>query len=119
METKSQEATSGASPEFLRARTIDVSAGGADAPAVMIRGFLLAIGALRAVFLSQAYLVLENPALASRKDAFANLDASRPTLSPCGIRKCLPLTVLGCETFARLSAAGVGVASATASHRSG
>src|SRR6266849_4282277 len=102
METKSQEATSGASPEFLRARTIDVSAGGADAPAVMIRGFLLAIGALRAVFLSQAYL-----------------DASRPTLSPCGIRKCSPLTVLGCETFARLSAAGVGVASATASHRSG
>ncbi len=29
----------------------------------MIRGFLLAIGALRAVFLSQADLVLENLAL--------------------------------------------------------
>ncbi len=29
----------------------------------MIRGFLLAIGALSAVFLSQAYLVLENPPL--------------------------------------------------------
>src|SRR5713101_6799386 len=60
-----------ASPEFLRARTIDVSGGGVDARAVMIRGFLLAIGALRAVFLSQADLVLENLALRQQLAAFA------------------------------------------------
>ena len=43
-----------ASPKLLRARMIDVSAGGVNARAVISRGFLLAIGALRAVFLSQA-----------------------------------------------------------------
>jgi hypothetical protein len=37
----------------------------------MIRGFLLAIGALRAVFLSQADLVLENLALRQQLAAFA------------------------------------------------
>ena len=42
-----------------------------DARAVMIRGILLAIGTLRAVFLSQADLVLENLALRQQLAAFA------------------------------------------------
>src|SRR6266851_925712 len=49
-----------ASPKFLRARTIDVSPGGVDARAVMIRGFLLAMGALRAT-LSAFASVAEGP----------------------------------------------------------
>src|SRR6266849_6611388 len=63
----------------FRARTIDVSAGGVDAQAVMIHGFLLAIDALRAVFLSQADLVLENLALRQQLAAFAR-NGQRPRI---------------------------------------
>src|SRR5260370_35109877 len=68
-----------ASPEFVRARMIDVSAGGVDARAVMIRCFVLAIGALRAVFLSHAELVLENLALRQQLAAFAR-NGQRPRI---------------------------------------
>src|SRR5713101_880604 len=57
----------------------------------MIHGFLLAIGALRAVFLSQADLVLENLALGSSwpcLPATVSVPASLPPTdcsgSPCG-----------------------------------
>jgi hypothetical protein len=45
----------------------------------MFRGFLLAIGALRAVFLSQADLVLENLALRQQLAAFAR-NGRRPRI---------------------------------------
>ncbi len=45
----------------------------------MIRGFLLAIDALRAVFLSQADLVLENLALRQQLAAFAR-NGQRPRI---------------------------------------
>jgi len=45
----------------------------------MICGFLLAIGALRAVFLSQADLVLENQALRQQRAAFAR-NGQRPRI---------------------------------------
>ncbi len=80
-----EKPTGCASPEFLRARTIDVSADSRDARAVIIRGILLATDAFRAVFLSQADSARE-PALRQQLAVLA-VPASLPSTdcsgSPC------------------------------------